>query len=198
MSEETSRRNLLVQIAAGAAVLGTVSEADAQHVHGEAAAAAPAASGAPYKSKAFNAAEEKSLRQLAELICPGAVSKGGAFEFIDLLSSNNSDLKAIYTGGLAWLDRECEKRYQNGFAACTAAQKTEIMDLIAFRKNAQSNPDLGPGIRFFDWARRMTVDAYFTSAAGIKELGYKGNGGMAKFQVPQEAMDYAMKRAGLA
>ena len=193
-----SRRNMLVQIAAGAAALGTVSEAEAQHVHHEAAAAKPATAGAVYKAKAFNAAEEKSLRLLAEIVCPGAVSKGGAFEFIDLLSSNNKDLKAIYTGGLAWLDRECEKRFQNGFVACTDAQSTEILDLIAFRRNAETNPNLGPGIRFFDWVRRMAVDAYYTSAAGVKELGYKGNRGMTDFKVPQEALDYAMKRAGLS
>lgn len=194
---DTSRRNMLVQIAAGAAALGTVSEAEAQHVHHEVAAAKPAAA-AGYKAKAFNAGEEKSLRLLAEIVCPGAVSKGGAFEFIDLLSSNNKELKAIYTGGLAWLDRECEKRFQNGFVACTDAQRTEILDLIAYRRNAETNPDLGPGIRFFDWVRRMSVDAYYTSAAGVKELGYKGNRGMSEFKVPQEALDYAMKRAGLA
>lgn len=196
-SNSTSRRNMLVQIAASAAALGTVTEAEAQHVHHEAAAAKPAA-GAVYKAKAFTAGEEKSLRLLAELACPGAVSKGGAFEFIDLLASNNKELKAIYTGGLAWLDRECEKRFKNSFVAATDAQRTEILDLIAYRKNGDANPDLGPGIRFFDWVRRMAVDAYFTSAAGIKELGYKGNRGMSEFKVPQEALDYAMKRSGLA
>jgi hypothetical protein len=44
----------------------------------------------------------------------------------------------------------------------------------------------------------MSVDAYYTSAAGIKELGYLGNRGMSEFKVPQEAVDYAMKRSGLA
>ena len=196
MSETTSRRNVLVQIAAGAAALGTVTQLDGQHVHQEAAAATHA--GAGYKAKAFNAAEEKSLRVLCELICPGAASKGGAFEFIDLLSSNSAQLKGIFTGGFSWMDRECEKRYKTGFAACSGAQQAELLDLIAYRKNAVSNPGLAPGIKFFDWARRMAVDAYYTSAAGIKELGFKGNGAASQFKVPQEAVDYAMKRAGLA
>lgn len=192
---EMNRRNLLVQIAAGAAVAASVSEADAQHVHKEVAATT---TGGTYKAKAFNAAEEKSLRTLAEIICPGAVSKGGAFEYIDLLSSNNEALKAIYTGGLQWLDREMERRFQKTFVTASDAQRTELLDLIAFRKNAETQPGLAPGIRFFDWARRMAVDAYYTSAAGIKELGYLGNRGMAEFKVPQEAVDYAMKKAGLA
>lgn len=192
---EINRRNLLVQIATGAAVAASISEADAQHVHKEAAAATPA--GAPYKAKAFTPPEEKSLRLLAEIICPGAVSKGGAFEFIDLLSSNSPPLKAIYTGGLLWLDRECDKRFEKGFVAASDAQRTEILDLIAFRMNAATDPNLAPGIRFFDWARRMAVDAYYTSPAGVKELGYLGNRGMTDFKVPQEAVDQAMKRSGL-
>jgi gluconate 2-dehydrogenase gamma chain len=115
-----------------------------------------------------------------------------------LLSSNNAELKAIYTGGLQWLDREMERRFQKTFVAATEAQRTELLDLIAFRKNAEAQPGLAPGIRFFDWVRRMAVDAYYTSAAGIKELGYLGNRGMSAFKVPQEALDYAMKRSGLA
>ena len=192
---EINRRNLLVQIATGAAVVATIAEADAQHVHNEAAAATPA--GAVYKAKAFNATEEKSLRLLAEITCPGAVSKGGAFEFIDLLSSNNDSLKATYTGGLLWLDRECEKRFEKGFVTATDAQRTQILDLIAFRQSAVSDPGLAPGIRFFDWVRRMAVDAYYTSAAGVKELGFIGNRGMSDFKVPQEAVDYALKRSGV-
>ncbi len=43
----------------------------------------------------------------------------------------------------------------------------------------------------------MTVDAYYTSAAGLKEVGYMGNVGMTEFKVPQEAIDYAVKRSGL-
>ena len=44
----------------------------------------------------------------------------------------------------------------------------------------------------------MTVDAYYTSAAGIQDLGYLGNKGKPEFKVPQEVLDYALKRSGLA
>ena len=67
--------------------------------------------------------------------------------------------------------------------------------MIAYRKN--ESPDLGPGIRFFDLARRMIVDAFYTSAAGIAALGYKGNTAVSKFEVPAEAIEYALKRSGL-
>jgi len=43
----------------------------------------------------------------------------------------------------------------------------------------------------------MTVDAYYTSAAGVEELGYLGNKGMTEFKVPQMAIDYALTRSDL-
>jgi gluconate 2-dehydrogenase gamma chain len=67
-----------------------------------------------------------------------------------------------------------------------------MLDLIAYRKNAE---ELGPGVRFFDWARMMVVDAFYTSKAGIKDVGYLGNKGMTKFEIPREAIDYALKRS---
>jgi hypothetical protein len=44
----------------------------------------------------------------------------------------------------------------------------------------------------------MTVDAYYTSAAGIKEVGFMGNRAIKEFKVPQEAIDYAIKRSPFA
>ena len=42
------------------------------------------------------------------------------------------------------------------------------------------------------------VDAYYTSPVGVKDIGYMGNGAMGVFSVPQEAVDYAMKRSPFA
>jgi hypothetical protein len=47
--------------------------------------------------------------------------------------------------------------------------------------------ELGPGIRFFNWARNMVVDAYYTSEVGRKDLGFVGNGAMSSFSVPARA-----------
>ena len=191
MSEMLSRRNILVSIATTAAVAASVSEAEAQHVH-EAAAQVKAAG--PYKPQAFTDHETLTLKALCELIVPGA-AKGGAFEYIDLLSSHNAELKAIYTGGLMWLDNQMKLRGSASFVDSKPAEKTALLDLIAFRENAK---EYGPGVSFFDWARKMTVDAYYTSAAGIEELGFLGNTALSEFKVPAESLEYALKRSGLA
>src|SRR5215472_508849 len=192
MSSST-RRELLQRIAA-AALAGPLSADAAQHVH-QAAAKEAADSGGIYRPKALTPHEFSTLQKLCELIVPGA-SKGRAAEFIDLLSGQNSEMAAIYTGGLAWLDHATERAVDRTFLDAAPADQRALLDKIAYRRN--STPELAAGIRFFEWARLMTVDAYYTSAAGIQELGYLGNKGMAEFKVPQEAIDYALKRSGIA
>ncbi|PWU12338.1 MAG: hypothetical protein C5B51_00765 [Terriglobia bacterium] len=191
MSNPT-RREILRKIAA-AALAGPLSAEAAQHVH-EAAAKEAGSAGGVYKPKALTSHEFDTLKELCERIVPGA-SKGGAAEFIDLLASQNRDLAAIYTGGLAWLDHAMEREFHATFLAAKPQEQHALLDRIAYRRH--ETPDLAAGIRFFDWARRMTVDAYYTSAAGIQELGYLGNKGMREFQVPQSAIEYALKRSGL-
>jgi gluconate 2-dehydrogenase subunit 3-like protein len=173
---------------------GPVDLEAAQHVH-EAAATAATTAGGIYKPKALTQHEFDTLKTLCEIIVPGA-SKGSAAEFIDLLSSQNPDMATIYTGGIAWLDEAMKRQYHADFLTATADQRTAMLDQIAYRKNR--TPELAPGITFFNWARRMTVDAYYTSAAGIKEVGYIGNRASKEFKVPQEAIDYAVKRSPFA
>lgn len=167
----------------------------AQHVH-QAVADEKAGSGKAYAPKLFTAAEYKSLSILCDLIVPREAGNGGALdagapEFIDLLSKNNAELAEIYTGGLAWIDNQMKKRYQKSFAEASVEERTALLDLIAYKKN--ETPELAAGIRFFTWARKMTVDAYYSSKAGVKELGFVGNGAMSEFKVPKEALEYALK-----
>ena len=53
---------------------------------------------------------------------------------------------------------------------------------------------LAPGIEFFTWARRMTVDAFYTSPIGIKDIDYRGNSPMASYPEPAEQIAYVLKR----
>ena len=221
--EALDRRAVLRQIAFGVAAAGTVEMADAQHVH-EATAAEKAAKGA-YKVKAFTSAEFKTLGRLAQLIVPAddvsaSALEAGAPEFIDLLSSQNEKLAEIFHGGLGWLDAEMNKRYEKSFVNATEKQQTEMLDLLVaadklertrlteeagYRKSGRYNDftgytvqragDLGPGVKFFDWVRKLTVDAFYTSPIGIKDVGFVGNGAYTKYEVPQAAIDYAMKRS---
>jgi hypothetical protein len=122
--------------------------------------------------------------------------EAGAAEYIDFLSSHNDELAAIFNGGFGWLDNYMQKTYGADFLSATAAQQTELLDKLAYEKNR--TPETAPGVPFWTWTRNMVVDAYYTSPAGVKDLGYMGNGAMRVFSVPQEAVDYAIKRSPFA
>jgi len=199
---EVSRRDL---IRIGAITLtalgaGVVSADGAEHVHHVVTAAKKSTQG-PYQPKLLTASEYKTLERLCDLIIPADDHSAGALagdapEFIDFLCSQSPELAEIYTGGLAWLDHEMNKRYSSGFLAAKPQEQTAMLDLIAYRKN--STPELAPGIQFFSWVRNMTADAFYTSKAGMDDLGFMGNSAMTHFSVPDEAVQYALKRSPLA
>jgi gluconate 2-dehydrogenase gamma chain len=80
-----------------------------------------------------------------------------------------------------WLDATCTSRYEQTYLTATPQQQKEILDLIAFRKNAAQDPRLSPGIEFFSTLRKFTSDGFFTSESGMKYLGYIGNTYLKEF-----------------
>jgi hypothetical protein len=80
-----------------------------------------------------------------------------------------------------WLDAICMQRYGQIYLQCAPEQRTEMLDLIAFRKNADKDPRLRPGIEFFSTLRKYTADGFFTSEIGIQYLGYIGNTYLKEF-----------------
>jgi gluconate 2-dehydrogenase gamma chain len=225
---DLSRRAMLrgVALAATAIASGQLSLEAAQHVHQQVKEEKKNAG--TYKLKLFNEREYKTLGRLAELIVPadevsGSAREAGAPEFTDLLCSQNRELADIYTGGLFWLDAQMEDRHGVSFLDATEGQQTAMLDLLVEAEKQEGErraqgltfediqryqefesygiyrpSELSPGIRFFDWVRRMTVDAFYTSEIGVKDIGYKGNTATSKFEVPQEIIDYALKRSPFA
>ena len=188
MSQNPTRRDLLVAFTA----TGLVTPLLAQHVHQEVSEAKSLDPGKNYQPKFLTQHEYQTMRKLADVIVPGA-SDGGAAEFIDFLSSRNSKMGQIYTGGLFWMDEQAKHRYGSDWLTATPANQIALVDLIAYKKN--ETPELLPGIRFFAWARDMVLDAYYTSPVGMKEIGFMGNKVLSSFSVPQEALDYAIRRS---
>jgi hypothetical protein len=194
-NQQTTRREALRNIALSVTLAGMPLDA-AQHVH-EHAAEEKRKSGGVYKPKHFNDREYATIRRLSELIIPkdevsGSAVEAGAPEFIDLIAANNDAIGLRMTGGLAWLDHHAGK----SFLELTPQEQTALLDTIAYRKKA--TPETSQGIEFFRWVRRLTADAFYTSPIGIKDVGFVGNKGMTKFQVPVAAIEYAVKRSGLA
>ena len=120
------------------------------------------------------------MQTLCQTIIPaddqakGAI-EAGAPEFIDLITSENKDYQVALGGGLMWLDNTCIDRYGKVYLDCTPEQQKEILDLIAYRKNARKIRALVRASNFLACLRKLTADGYFTSEIGIEYLGYIGN-----------------------
>jgi gluconate 2-dehydrogenase gamma chain len=182
-----SRRDVLKSLAMSAAatsVLRTIPAQAAEYAHHMVAAEKAATK--VYAPKFFAAHEYKTLQALCQTIIPADADSGGAIEagapeFIDLLTSENTEYQVKLEGGLMWLDGTCSDRYGKVYLDCSPQQQKEILDQIGYRKNALTDLSLTQGIEFFSFLRNMTSDGFFTSEIGIKYLGYIGSAFLKEF-----------------
>jgi hypothetical protein len=180
-SDSVSRRAILKSLTMGVvagSVMRVIPLEAAEYTHHM--IEAERGSAGTYSPKFFDALSYKTLQTLCESIIPADADAGGAIEagapeFIDLLASENEEYQSKLGGGLKWLDSTCTTRYGKVYLECSPEQQKEILDLIAYRKNAEQDAVLTNGVEFFSLLRNMTADGFFTSKIGIKYLGYKGN-----------------------
>ena len=188
-NESINRRDILRTLAFGAAagsVLQVIPAEAAAYVHQMVHKEKAAAPAGKYTPKYFSAPQYATLIALCDFIIPkdeksGGAVEAGAPEFIDLLTSENPEYQLKLGGGLFWLDGFCTDRHANVFVECTPEQKKEVLDLIAFRKNAKQDVAISQGVAFFSFLRRLTCDGFYTSKIGIADLGYIGNTSVREF-----------------
>ena len=187
MRSGLSRRDILKALAAGAAatsVLRVIPLQAAEAAHHMVAAEKAATK--VYAPKYFSTHEYKTLEAVCQTIIPADADSGGAIEagapeFIDLLTSENPEYQLKLGGGLMWLDETCSDRYGKIFLDCSAEQQNEVVDKIAYRRNAIADTSLSQGVAFFSFLRNMTADGFFTSEIGVKYLGYMGSAFLKEF-----------------
>ena len=179
---------------------GVLDRVSAQEVH-QMAGAAQVAGGGAYTPKALSAHAFRTLERLTDLIIPvengkpGALAAGAA-AWIDMIASENDQLKEIYTKGLAWLDAAMAKRGAADFVSATPAQQTALLDLIAYRRN--QSPELASGHRVLHLGaahdRRRVL--HERDRHRRHRLSRQPPAGDLR-PAPTEAIAYALKRSGL-
>lgn len=190
-------------IAAGFAFTST-EIASAHEIRQAARASAPAAR---YIPKFFSAHEYDTVRLLADMILPadersGSASDLGVPEFIDtvmldapIVLAQESRRQTAMRGGLAWLDRECQRRFDKTFLGCTATERAAVLDDISWPVPEPPPdapppvPDLAPGRAFFFSFRDLTASGFWTTKAGMADLQFMGNRAVAEWNgCPDEAV----------
>src|SRR4029077_11578337 len=171
-----------------------------------------AAAGKAYVPKFFNPQEWKTVRILVDMIIPkdersGSATDAGVPEFMDYLMNDPTDTdlqrerrQTAMRGGLAWINSGSERRFGHGFAEAAEAERTAILDEIAYSKDEQEDEaemreprDLrvmvkhGPS--FFNSFRDLTASGFWSSKMGVDDLGYVGNRFVAEWKgAPPEVL----------
>ena len=83
------------------------------------------------------------------------------------------DPQKISREGLAWLDTQSHERHGRTFVALDEPAQVAILESIS-----DNRPDLkaeNAGTRFFHYMKERVIHGFYTSRAGLDELGYRGN-----------------------
>lgn len=172
-----NRRSILrtfVSAPVAAGMVWTESEAAQAQQQTKAAAARPA----PFRPKFFTRHEYATVSVLVDIVIPkdersGSATAAGVPQFMDFMMIDQPARQIAMRGGLAWLDRECASRFDKNFLAATAAERTQVLDDIAWPQKAK--PEFAHGVAFFNSFRDLTASGFFTSKMGFEDLQYMGN-----------------------
>lgn len=192
------RREMLQGMAvlgAGLALPGGV------HAHLVAPARAAAkAKGASGPLAFLDAHQFATLSRLCALIVPQS-DTAGADRFIDeLLAVAGSERQRKFLTAFGAIEGAALERFQKPFKALTEPQQVEVLTaastaesgrpywtwqpgtVLELPKDDDDDSDEGKTLRdHFDFLKRWIADSYYTSEAGLRELGYTGNMLFAEF-----------------
>jgi gluconate 2-dehydrogenase gamma chain len=186
------RRDALKVLLAAPAATFAWTDAEAAQAVTSAQTARAAAAAKPFVPKFFTAAEFRLVRTLADIIIPkdersGSAGDAGVPEFMDFMMIDQPARQVAMRGGLAWLDVECQKRFDKTFLNCADTERTAVLDDIAWP--AKAKPEFAHGVAFFSNFRDLTASGFWTTRMGIDDLQYMGNRSVARWNgCPPEAL----------
>jgi hypothetical protein len=190
-----SRRKVLKTLGAVPVAAGftwTPGEVDAAQQR--AATARKAAAGKTrFKPAFFTPHEWATVKVLVDLIIPkdersGSATDAGVPEFMDFMMTDVPARQDAMRGGLRWLDTECLARFGKTFVDCAPADRTAILDAIAWP--AKASPLVSQGVAFFSSFRDLAASGFWSSKMGVEDLQYLGNVATDWNGCPPEALEH--------
>jgi hypothetical protein len=126
----------------------------------------------------FTPHEMATIAVLSDIIIPADEISGSATDarvpdFIEFIVKDKTQHQTPMRGGLRWVDLQCNKLFNKPFTECSSQEQLQLVDKIAFPEKAKT--DMKQGVSFFNLMRNLTATGFYTSAIGIKDIGYAGN-----------------------
>ena len=186
--------------AAPVAASFALTDAEAHEAHHLAATARQTArqAGVAYTPKFFTPAEYQTVRDPVRSDHSKDERSGGAIdagvpEFMDFTMVDQPARQLAMRGGLAWLDLECQRRFDKTFVGASDPERHAVLgDLATY---GELKAGLTHGQAFFRSFRDLTATGFWTTKMGFDDLGYVGNTVVPKWDgCPPEQL----KKLGLA
>lgn len=161
-----NRRDILRSVVAGAGALPAAAAQHQSHQAVQSAAGAARPAIAAWKPLLFDAHQNETVVVLTDLIIPATDTPGARAakvnEYIDLILNDGPvERRGRILKGLGALDGECIRNHGEPFTGCTKEQQTAMLESMQ-------------GTQFFREIKRLTVEGYYSSKAGIDELNKGG------------------------
>jgi len=134
---------------------------------------------------------DDTVQEIAEWIDLIAASAGGVRAAARGLSAQHRALAIAYYGsevvqrletaepektwraGLHWLAAESDKRHGRAFLQLSPPQQVDLLASLSDARPDRSSENAGT--QLFGLLKRQTLQGFYTSQLGLKELDYKGN-----------------------
>lgn len=139
----------------------------------------------------FSPHEMATIGILADIIIPkdgvsGSATDAGVPAFIEFIVKDMPSHQVPMKGGLRWLDMQCLKQFEKTFKDCSAEERIQMVDKIAYP--AKASAEMKQGVAFFNLMRNLTATGFYTSEIGVKDIGYQGNQPTQWNGVPQDVL----------
>lgn len=126
----------------------------------------------------FTPHEMSTITILVDIIVPkdevsGSATDARVPEFLEFIVKDMPSHQTPMRGGLRWLDMQCLKQFEKSFVDCSAQQRIQLVDQIAYPEKAK--PEMAQGVAFFNLMRDLTLTGFYTSEIGVKDVDYRGN-----------------------
>ena len=130
------------------------------------------------EEKFFTEHEMATITILVDIIVPkddvsGSATDAKVPDFLEFIVKDMPSHQTPMRGGLRWLDIQSFKQFEKSFVDCSAEQRIQLVDQIAYPEKAK--PEMAQGVSFFNLMRDLTLTGFYTSEIGVKDLDYRGN-----------------------
>jgi len=141
-----------------------------------------------YTAQFFNPAEFRTVETLTEMVLPSDDTPGArearVADYIDFVVASAAEfepsLERAWREGLAYLDREAQRRFAKPFREGAEADRIRLLEEMSGPERDPGRPH--EGYAFFRVVKEMTVEGFYTSKIGLIDvLGYQGMNYQADF-----------------